>query len=248
MGHHYAVLHLGGPKRIRRRGDGEAVTVDAPNAAISLIPAGTAHSWSTDGPIGFAHLYVEPATFDRTVQERFDRDPRGVEPTAGVGQVAPLLSALIIGMLTELETPGLASRLVLNTLLQTFLVELASRHSSLASAAGSAAPHSLAPRRLRRVLDFIEANLADDLELDDLASVAGSSRFHFSRAFRDATGFPPYRYLIHRRVDAAKAMLLQSSLPIQQIAVECGFKSAAQFSASFKQMFGTTPSRFREEH
>lgn len=244
---HYVVLHQGGAKRIARTLDGPAITVDAGSAAITLVPAGASHRWSTSGPIGFAHLYLDPALVSRTVQDRFDRDPRSVELTDSVGIDAPLLAALLKGMLAQIEAPGFSSRLVLDSLLQSFVIQLICEGSTIAKVT-RAAPHSLAPRRLRRVLDFIEANLADDLELDDLASVAGSSRFHFSRAFRDATGFPPYRYLVHRRIDAAKTMLLEDSLSIEQVAVQCGFKSVGQFSVMFKQMFGTTPTRFRREH
>lgn len=244
---HYVALHLQGAKRITRRGDGQPITVEAPAAAVTVVPAGSSHSWSTRGPIGFAHLYLHPDLVARIVQEKFDRDPRSVVLTDCVGRDLPLLRALFTAMIAQVEAPGFASRLVLDTLLQGFLVELLCELSTLSGATPNA-PHSIAPRRLQRVLDYIEANLADEIELDDLAGVAGSSRFHFSRAFRDATGFPPYRYLVHRRVDAAKTLLLQSSLPIEQVAAQCGFKSAAQFAVMFKQVFGTTPSRFRNEH
>jgi AraC family transcriptional regulator len=167
--------------------------------------------------------------------------------TDGVAMDAPLLAALIGGMLSQLEAPQFSSRLVLDTLLQSVVVHLICQHSTM-DAVTRSAPHSLAPRRLRRVLDFIEANLRDDLELDDLASIAGSSRFHFSRAFRDSTGFPPYRYLVHRRVEAARALLLNEELSIEEVAARCGFKSSTQFAVMFKQVFGTTPSRFRREH
>jgi AraC family transcriptional regulator len=98
------------------------------------------------------------------------------------------------------------------------------------------------------VIDFIESHLAEDIALEDLASVAGSSRFHFSRAFREATGFPPYRFLIHRRIDAAKTLLLQDTLTIAEIAEQCGFNSQSQFSAMFRRVFGSSPARFRREH
>lgn len=243
----YVVLHLQGPKRITRRGDGPALTVEALSGAISVVPAGAAHGWSTCGPIGFAHLYLHPDLVARTVQEKFDRDPRSVVLTDTVGSDSPLLRALFTAMIAQVEAPGFASRLVLDTLLQNFLVQLLCELSSLGGDTPNA-PHSLAPRRLRRVLDYIEANLADEIELDDLAGVAGSSRFHFSRAFRDATGFPPYRYLVHRRIDAAKTLLLDNDLTLEQISAQCGFKSSAQFSVMFKQVFGITPTRFRREH
>lgn len=244
---HYVVLHLDGAKRITRTRDGPKLTVDAAGAAITSVPAGASHGWSTQGPIGFAHLYLDPAFVSRTIHDRFDLDPRSVELTDSVGIDAPLLAALLIGMMAQIEAPGFSSRLVLDSLLQSFIIQLICESSTIAAVTRSA-PHSLAPRRLRRVLDFIDENLADDIELDDLASVAGSSRFHFARAFRDATGFPPYRYLVHRRIDSAKTLLVQGDLSIEQVAAQCGFKSSAQFAVMFKQVFGTTPSRFRREH
>jgi AraC family transcriptional regulator len=243
----YIVLHLGGPKQITRTRGGPTLTVAAEAAAITSVPAGASHGWSTVGPIGFAHLYLDPDLVARTVQDRFELDPRTVELTNAVGGQAPTLSALFAGMLAQIEMPGFSSRLVLDSLLQAFMVQLISERSTIAMVTASA-PHSLAPRRLRRVLDFMEANLADDLELDDLVAVAGSSRFHFAHAFRDATGFPPYRYLVHRRVEAAKTLLLSGDLSIEAIALQCGFKSGAQLAVMFKQMFGATPSRFRREH
>lgn len=246
LAQHYIVMHLGGVKRVTRSGTGPVRTTVVKPEAITSVSAGTAHSWATEGPIGFAHLYLDPATVGRVVQETFDRDPCAVELTDEVGRDAPLLAALFRGMLAQIESPGFASRLVLDTLLQSFIVQLLSESSTLAVAT-RAARHSLAPRRLKRVLDFIEANLADDIDLAQLAAVAGSSRYHFSRSFRDATGSPPYRYLIHRRVEVAKTLLLQDELSIGQVSACCGFKSSAQFAVMFKQVFGTTPNQFCHE-
>lgn len=247
LDHHYLVLHLGGPKRVHRHGLHSEASVDADVGDLSLVTAATSYSWRTEGPIGFAHLYLHPHSVDHVVNEEFDRDSRSVELIDCVGQRLPLLSAMMSGMLDQIETPTFGSRLVLDTLLHSLIVRLISECSTL-SEAGSLAPHSISPRRLRRVLDFIDSHLGTDIELADLASVAGSSRFHFSRAFRDATGFPPYRYLIHRRIDAAKTLLLQDTLSIAQISEQCGFNSQNQFSAMFRRVFGTSPGRFRREH
>lgn len=247
LDHHYLALHLGGAKHVTRRRDGPTLDVDAKFASITSVTAGAAHSWYTKGPIGFAHLYIDPAAIGRMIQEHFDRDPRRVELTDCVAVEAPLIRALMLAMLAEVDAPSSVSRMKLDILLQTVLVQLICDHSTLVTTMPGA-PHSLAPSRLRRVLDFIEAHLSDQIELDDLAAVAGSSRFHFAHAFRDATGFPPYRYLVHRRIDAAKTLLLQNNLSMKQISARSGFKSSAQFAVMFKQMFGTTPSRFRREH
>jgi AraC family transcriptional regulator len=247
LDHHYLVLHLGGPKRVTRRGLHSMTSVDVEASAVTLVTAGTSYSWTTEGPIGFAHLYLPPHAVDHVINEQFDRDSRSVELIDCVAGRLPLLSAMLTGMLDQLEMPNFASRLVLDTLLHGLIVRLVSECSTLSAASGPA-PHSISPRRLQRVLDFIDSNLGADIELEDLASVAGSSRFHFSRAFRDATGLPPYRYLIHRRIDAAKTLLLEDTLSISHIAEQCGFNSQSQFAAMFRRVFGTSPGRFRREH
>jgi AraC family transcriptional regulator len=247
LDHHYLVLHMGGPKTVTRRSPYRVATADAQVGSLTLVPAGSSYSWTTEGPIGFAHLYLRPGQVDHVLTEEFDRDPRSVELVDKLGSELPLLSAMLKGMLEQVEHPSFSSRLVLDTLLHSVIVHLLSACSTL-SAESTFAQHTMSPRRLRRVLDFIESNLATDIELEDLASVAGSSRFHFSRAFRDATGFPPYRYLIHRRIDAAKTMLLEDELSIAEIAQQCGFKSRSQFAVMFRRVFGTSPGRFRREH
>lgn len=247
LDHHYLVLHLGGPKRVSRHGAQSVTGAYAEAGSLTLATAGTHYFWTTEGPIGFAHLYLRPNDIDRVVNEEFDRDSRSVELTDCVARRLPLLSAIMSGMLEQLETPAFGSGLVLDTLLHSLMVRLVSECSTL-SETSSLAPRSISPRRLRRVLDFIDSNLGSDIGLADLASVAGSSRFHFSRAFRNATGLPPYRYLTRRRIDAAKILLLQDTLSIAEIAGQCGFNSQSQFAAMFHRVFQTSPGRFRREH
>jgi len=179
--------------------------------------------------------------------EDFDRDPRSVELTDQLARSLPMLDALLGGMLDEVAAPSFGSRLILSSLLHSFVVRLLIDCSTLPAGAGPAL-HRIAPRRLRGVLDYIDANLSGDIELDDLAAVSGSSRFHFSRAFRAATGFPPYRFLILRRVETAKALLRDEALSIAEVAARCGFHSHSQFAAMFRRVTGATPGSFRRDH
>lgn len=250
LDHHYLVLHLGGAKRIERRAAGSVTRADAQLGAVTLVAAGTAYSWTTEGPIGFAHLYLHPSAIDRVVSDVFNRDPRSVELIDCVASRLPLISALMTGMLEGLEgleAPAYGARLVLDTLLHSLIVRLLLDCSTL-SEANAPAPMAIAPRRLKRVLDYMESNLSVDIALDDLASAAGSSRFHFSHAFRRATGVSPYRYLINRRIESAKALLMADDLTIAEVAARCGFNSPSQFAAMFRRVSGTTPGRFRRIH
>lgn len=67
LDHHYLTMHLGGAKRIKRRGEGKVEAIDIESGALSIVPAGSAFQWSTRGPIEFAHLYVAPGTRVRQI-------------------------------------------------------------------------------------------------------------------------------------------------------------------------------------
>ncbi len=246
LDHHLVALHLGGPKRVHRRGDGASLSRTVECGAVTIVPAGTAFSWQTEGPVDFAHLYLAPRMIERLIIEEFDRETRGLSFIDGVGERDPLLEAIFYRMLGELEEP-IAPRLFLDSLLCTFAIQLLSRHSTLPTAA-PAVRYELTSTRLKRVLDFADAHLADKMSLRDLAKVAGRSPYHFSRAFRRATGFSPYRYVIHRRIDRAKALLQNTRLPLADIAAQCGFNSQRQFAAMFKQVTGVSPARFRQAY
>jgi AraC family transcriptional regulator len=101
--------------------------------------------------------------------------------------------------------------------------------------------------RLRRVEEFLMAHLADDIGLDDLAATAGLSAKHFARAFRQSTGMPPHRWLIERRIDRARAMLVEGDLSLAEIALACGFADQSHFTAAFRKAVGATPGMYRRE-
>jgi AraC family transcriptional regulator len=106
-------------------------------------------------------------------------------------------------------------------------------------------PRALAPRRLRRALDLIETRIADDIGLAEIADAAGLSPHHFARAFRAATGMPPYRYLTHRRIERAKQLMTETDACLAQIAFDCGFSSQGQFTTTFTRLSGISPGRWR---
>lgn len=119
---------------------------------------------------------------------------------------------------------------------------LARRHGGPPGADGG---NALAPLPLRRVLLFIEQNLDDDLSLATLAAVAGLSPSHFARRFKAAMGDAPHRYVLARRVNGAKRLLLESDMPLAEIAAETGFSSQAHLTGIFGRAVGMTPGAYR---
>lgn len=98
---------------------------------------------------------------------------------------------------------------------------------------------------IRRAIDLMNSHYADALTLDDLASAAMMSRYHFVRVFKNQTGQTPFDYLRGVRLARARDLLLNSSQSVSAIAHMTGFATPAHFSAAFRQYFGYPPSKER---
>jgi AraC-like DNA-binding protein len=103
----------------------------------------------------------------------------------------------------------------------------------------------LASWRLKRAVDYIDANLSDALSLGELAAVTGLTRMHFAAQFRSATGLRPREYLLRRRVERAQELLRNSREPIIEVALRVGFQDQSHFTATFKRFVGQPPHAWR---
>lgn len=99
-----------------------------------------------------------------------------------------------------------------------------------------------------RVLEYINQNLSREISLDEAADYAGFSKSHFSKIFKEITGFTFGNYLQLQRLLKAKRLLEKTSGSITEIADECGFASSGYFSAVFKNHFDMTPLRYRKSY
>jgi transcriptional regulator GlxA family with amidase domain len=89
------------------------------------------------------------------------------------------------------------------------------------------------------------ANIDGKLGLDELANACELSRSHFARAFKVATGSSPFQWLLAQRIERAKNLLLDSNLPIDQIAEQCGFTDQSHFTRTFLKFAGAAPGQWR---
>jgi AraC-like DNA-binding protein/PAS domain-containing protein len=99
---------------------------------------------------------------------------------------------------------------------------------------------------LRRVCEFIESHLEENIGLDAMAAQAHLSVYHFARAFKFSTGVPPHRYVMEQRVKRAQHLLVQTDLPLAAIASAVGFSDQGHLSRQFRALAGTTPSSYRK--
>lgn len=95
------------------------------------------------------------------------------------------------------------------------------------------------------ILSYIDTHYMDDLNLDDVAARAGFSKFHFSRLFKQYTGFTFSAYVCHRKIRVAEELLSRPDLSITQIAMQSGFSSLSTFNRVFRQQMNCSPSAYR---
>lgn len=120
--------------------------------------------------------------------------------------------------------------------------------SSNAARVSHASSGTLPTWRLKRVTVFVDEHIGETITLADLAEVAGLSRMYFAAQFRAATGLRPHEYVLRRRIDHAKTMLMQTRDSLVDIAMSVGFQTQAHFTTVFKRFVGETPRQWRSVH
>ena len=94
--------------------------------------------------------------------------------------------------------------------------------------------------------DHIDGHYVTDLGLDQLARIAGMSKFHFVRSFKTTYGETPIRYLTRRRIERAQDLLRVANLTVTEICMAVGFSSLGSFSTRFATLVGESPTAYRD--
>jgi AraC family transcriptional regulator len=158
------------------------------------------------------------------------------------------LKATLLKLQGVLDGSGIDDHAYAETLGLLLLWELrhtaTSKHSRLSAVRGG-----LTALQLRRVKEFVDAQISNDITISDLAAVAGLSQFHFIRAFKGSVGRSPYQYVLSEPINAAKEMLsiARADLSIADVALAVGFSNASQLNRVFLKLVGVTPTAFRRE-
>jgi AraC family transcriptional regulator len=209
------------------------------HVADARVPLWVRYSAS---PCFFA-IAIDEAFFGEIWQKTFDRaDDFALQTSIGIED--PVIGRLGALGRRELSEGGAGGRLYLEGLATVLSVHLLRKYSSPERPL-TAHKGGLAPRQMRRVLDYIDAHLADELGLIELAAVARLSPHHFGEAFKTAVGKSPHRFVTERRVGHAMELLRNEDRSIAEIAHTAGFSNQSHLTENFRRVTGLTPGLFR---
>ncbi len=122
--------------------------------------------------------------------------------------------------------------------IHTLMCEIASFKENMSVSVHSA--------RIKQAKDYIEAHLQEKLSVKQIAEQLHYSPSYFSQIFRQSVKMPPYEYLLSRRIERAKELLLQTNFPLEIIAARSGFQEITHFIYAFKKSTGLSPLKFRK--
>lgn len=218
------------------------------SGAVWLVPADIGHEEILiTAPIARAlHLYLPTQQFNLLAKQYgFSRSPACCLQYLG-GLRDTLIQQIGEALLAELATETATGHMLAETSSLMLAAWLAHRYSDGSFLkAGNERPLRLDKARLRRVLDYIELHLEEEITVSALADLANLSAFHFTRMFTATLGVPPFRYVSRRRLEQAMVMLADGTLPLVEIAHRSGFASQASFNRAFRRVVGMTPGEYR---
>ncbi len=212
------------------------------DGSVSILPLEQDPSMYLGSAFDMVQFYVSRAALDEFADEN---DGCRCETLSWpFGKVDPRLKNLALCLLPVLERPEVASELYVDHLVLAAHAYIARTYGGI-QPAPSVVRGGLAPWQRNRATEMLKANLDGQIALSQVAGECKLSVSHFVRAFKQTVGEPPYRWLLQRRMDAAKELLLHSGLPMVEIALKCGFADQACFIRAFRKLLGTTPGEWR---
>lgn len=209
---------------------------------FDIVPAGFEGFWEDSTPTDMVSIRLSPDLMARTAEDL--EAPGGrVQLSPRLGARDPLVDYVARALMAELAAPAPVGRLYADSL----AVALASRLIQGFAMTRWRSRQTLSKPQLRRVIDYIEANLEAELSLAELAGVTGVSVPHLTTLFRRTMGQSVHRYVVERRVQQARTLLLGGERSVAQVALSTGFAHQSHLARWMKRMLGVTPSEILRE-
>ena len=243
---HALGVYLSGRHMIRRKIGASTVEGWSDPGTINLTAPGIEAIWEASAPSRAAVVIIPPAFLSRVIEEHWGADSKRVEIIKQFLVRDSVIEAVTLDLAREASDNSPSGRLYTESACE-FLAHHLVHHYSTLSRVPPRSVGGLSSRSLKLVLAYVEDTLGQEVKLRELAALAGTSARHFERAFRQSTGYPPHAYVLERRLEVARHLLIdQPELAIEQIAHRLGFSSGSHFSSAFRQRAGCSPTEFRK--
>jgi len=237
-------MRISGVVRLTQVRDGKTHSAMIGPGNIGIHPRGMPSEWAWDGPGAIMLMRVPPALLQQAAETAL----RGALPRTELVNCFsardPFVERIVALFLAEIErAPHPAQAYVSQALSSALALHLVHRFNCQL-APPAPAPRGLNPRSLQRVMEFIDAHLHEEIDLQMLAGVANVSRFHFARLFRASTGCSAIAYLERVRMRRAQELIRHGRLPLAQVAALVGYADQSYFTRRFRLALGVTPARY----
>ncbi|MEM8774684.1 MAG: AraC family transcriptional regulator [Pseudomonadota bacterium] len=211
--------------------------------ALQYAQAQSSQEFETNGHYLVQQIFIEDEIFQEVAAGIAPGDPDNLKPLAFHGVFEPKLKQLAELILDEARMNAPGGELYADLLAQQIALIILRRR--LGSKVKKPNIRPLSDDEISRVIEFMEANLEEVGGLDTLAAVVDMDVFSFTRAFKAKTGEAPHQFLIGRRLNRVKDMLLNSTEPLVEIAYATGFSNQSHMTASFSKHVGQSPGAYR---
>ncbi|MEM8590924.1 MAG: AraC family transcriptional regulator [Pseudomonadota bacterium] len=222
------------------------VTLSGRPGSFYLAPAHEPSYWEGEGDHRLLMLALPKVNIDRLMEAEADGAAlRSLEPLYNRDIFNGAIPGLMNRIWDHSVQDGPGASLLVDGLFVTLLGTLVSMAEVRTSKPRIRRARPLDDKRLRAVTDFVDANLEEHISLEDMASVACQSLYHFCRCFKLSTNTTPHMFVSARRIERARHLLTQTSESLAEIAYACGFSSQAYFTTKFREHTCMTPGAYR---
>jgi len=206
---------------------------------IHVVPAGIDGEWTDEADCTILRVWFDDR-FVRSIAEQMDRPWGAREIRPHLQLRDPRINSLAGALLAEIETGAASDPLFAESIATAMVVRLLGG----ADASQGRATATLAAHKAARVTDYIESHLDQRLTLEALAALVDLSVPHFKALFRETLGMPVHQYVVRRRVERARALLMEGKLSLSQVALEAGFAHQSHMAHWMTRLLGATPRAF----
>jgi AraC family transcriptional regulator len=241
---HYIMVKLNPLSRAIRVAEGRTVNETQHRGSMAYIPHDCAHKVVYPENMGELLIVTLAPTMVARIAEQLNAS-NGFEGKPKFANTPdPLVLAIGLDLDRELRDGNPHGPMVADIAAQMLAVHMIITYGGSQYCRSKASP-SLPAKKLKWLLEHIEARLSERIGLADLALQVGLSEYHFCRAFHAATGLAPHQFILNKRIEVAQRLLKNRSLMIQDIALSIGFSDASQLSRHFRRITGVTPTEYR---